>query len=827
MHINGLTPAEAGEFYTYQYLVRATPADRPNYGLTSIIIVTYNQLAYTQQCLDSIQMRTDEPYELIFVDNGSTDGTVDYLKTFLDTHLIENKENRGFPAAVNQGIQVAKGDNILLLNNDTLVTTGWLQKLLTRLHAAPDIGLVGPVSNSVSGPQQIPVTYSDLSGLDGFAWEWGKQYAGQSVEERRLVGFCLLFKQELIKKIGLLDERFGIGCFEDDDYCRRAREAGYQTLIAQDSFVHHFGSRTFLGSGVDFGNILQENEQKYREKWQEIHKIQPVADAAVAQSIPKKQNSNGIRLSLCMIVRDNENTIEPCLKSIQPWVDEMIIVDTGSVDRTPEICRQYGAKMFEFPWCDDFSAARNESVKHAEGEWIFWMDSDDTIDAECGRKLRELADSSHPKNIFGYIMQVHCPGPPGDPSMTAVDHLKMFRNLPELRFEHRIHEQIIPAIRRVGGEVTWTDIFVVHSGSDHSAEGRKRKLERDYRLLELDLKERPDHPFVLFNLGMTYADDEKYPEAIKYLKRCLEVSHPEESQVRKAYALLINALAQDDRPAEAWEYCSKGLNFFPDDKELLFRQAMLHHHFGRLQEAKVTYSRVINEESERHFTSIDVGISGYKARHNLAVIHDELGKFAEAEAEWRMILQEMPAYTIAWKCLGETLLKSNKFPETEKLINQMILREETRLAGEILRARLAEQMGQSETAKQILQQLATENPKELDAIRELCRLLFDQFSPSEALPALKILTEKDPQDAAAFHNLGTTHLQLKQFSKAIKAYEQSVKIRPGSAETWHLLGHAYHNHGNLKQAVRAWQETIKHNPDHIEATERLVEISSI
>ena len=156
-----------------------------------------------------------------------------------------------------------------------------------------------------------------------------------------------------------------------------------------------------------------------------------------------------------MIVRDNEDTLEPCLAGIRPWVDEMIVVDTGSRDKTPAIAKAFGARVFHFPWCDDFSAARNESLRHARGQWLFWMDSDDTNDAENGRKLRELAYARHLPNTLGYVMQVHCPAQEcdADDGLTVVDHVKMFANHPQLQFEFRIHEQVLPSIRRVGARV--------------------------------------------------------------------------------------------------------------------------------------------------------------------------------------------------------------------------------------------------------------------------------------------------------------------------------------------------------------------------------------
>lgn len=292
------------------------------------------------------------------------------------------------------------------------------------------------------------------------------------------------------------------------------------------------------------------------------------------------QNGHALpRLSLCMIVRDNARTLDACLSSIAPHVDEMIVVDTGSLDETPEIARRYGAKVRFFPWIDDFSAARNESLKHAAGEWLFWMDSDDTIDEANGKRLRELAYSASPGECLGYVMQVHCPGPENgrQREVTCVDHVKLIRNHPAIRFEHRIHEQILGAIRRLGGQVAWTDIHVVHSGSEHSPESKQRKYERDLRHLTLDLAERPDHPFILFNLGMTYDDMGAHHEAVEWLRKCLAVSHIEESHVRKACALLANSLFELGELDEALKVCREGIKHFEHDLELRFREGILLH----------------------------------------------------------------------------------------------------------------------------------------------------------------------------------------------------------------------------------------------------------
>ncbi len=316
------------------------------------------------------------------------------------------------------------------------------------------------------------------------------------------------------------------------------------------------------------------------------------------------RNEPPMRLSLCMIVRDSARTLEPCLASIRPWVDEMVVVDTGSIDDTPAIAERLGARLLHSPWCDDFSAARNESLRHGRGEWLFWMDADDTIDAANGRKLRELADRPLDDAPLARMMQCHYTGPDAAerPDATVVNQIKMFRNRPELRFEGRIHEQVLPSIQRLGGRIEWTDLFVTHSGCDHSPEGRRRKFERDLRLLRMEETERPNQPFTLFNLGMTLVDMGRPADAIPALVRCLEVSSPEMPHVRKAFALLVASHTELKQYDQARQTCEQGRRLFPDDVDLLFREGVLARQMGRLQEAVRAFQAVLRQPAERRGT---------------------------------------------------------------------------------------------------------------------------------------------------------------------------------------------------------------------------------
>lgn len=236
--------------------------------LTSIIILTRDRLDLTKKCIESIVRHTDVPIEWVFVDNGSTDGTVNYLKNIDGAKVIVNEENKGFAAACNQGIKVAEGKFILLLNNDTVVTPGWLRNMHNWLQLDPSIGIIGPVSNFVAPIQRVDdAVYQTLEELDTYAKSRSVIFEGRGFYPHRLIGLCMLFSREVVDRIGGLDERFFPGNYEDDDFCIRARIAGYKLWVAQNVFIHHEGHGTFGGRDIEYKLLSLENAEKFRKKW--------------------------------------------------------------------------------------------------------------------------------------------------------------------------------------------------------------------------------------------------------------------------------------------------------------------------------------------------------------------------------------------------------------------------------------------------------------------------------------------------------------------------------------------------------------------------------
>ncbi|RUS46467.1 methyltransferase domain-containing protein [Cohnella sp. AR92] len=235
---------------------------------TSIVIVTFNQIEETRRCLASIRKHTQEgSYELIFVDNGSTDGTADWLREQPDVKLIENEKNEGFAKGVNKGARAATGDRLLLLNNDTAVTPRWLEQLTIALESADDIAAVGPVANLAGYGQSIPTKYKTPEELERFAEAYNVSTPSAWKMRLKLIGFCLLIKRKVWEEVGELDESFGIGNFEDDDWSWRARRAGYRLLLCSDTFIHHEGSASFRHDEELLRRLLRENSVRFEKKW--------------------------------------------------------------------------------------------------------------------------------------------------------------------------------------------------------------------------------------------------------------------------------------------------------------------------------------------------------------------------------------------------------------------------------------------------------------------------------------------------------------------------------------------------------------------------------
>lgn len=247
-------------------------ADHPS-PVASIVVVSHDSLALTRLCLESVLANAEGPaFELIVVDNASRDGSRSYLRTmarrFPNVRLVLNPENRGFPSACNQGLRLARGRLLVLLNNDTIVPPGWLARL--DHHAMdPSVGLVGAVTNRIGNEAEVEAEYETYGGFLEHAARRAREKAGECFDIPMPAMFCLALRRDVHDRLGPLDEGFGLGTLEDDDYAERAHRCGYRLVCAEDVLVHHFGEGSLgrMFASGHYAELLQANRRRFEQKW--------------------------------------------------------------------------------------------------------------------------------------------------------------------------------------------------------------------------------------------------------------------------------------------------------------------------------------------------------------------------------------------------------------------------------------------------------------------------------------------------------------------------------------------------------------------------------
>ena len=301
-------------------------------------------------------------------------------------------------------------------------------------------------------------------------------------------------------------------------------------------------------------------------------------------------------ITLAMIVKNEEEMLAGCLESVRGIVDEIVIVDTGSTDSTKDIANKYNAKVFDFVWCNDFSAARNEALSHSTGEWILYLDADERLNAPFPEKLRQLLANS-PDDIGGFICTIESNHIQLD---GAVEHHRggyprIFRNYgyPNISFQGRVHEQITPSLFALKKGVLLSDIIIEHLGYNQSREVMEQKVRRNYAMLMEHIREEPLNSYAWYQLGQTLAQMTLFDEAENAIRFAIECGKLSDSVYASATATLAQLVGNKRQFDESLHWSERSLEKAPNQVYALNLKAYSLLYLNKASEAEQAFLEVL------------------------------------------------------------------------------------------------------------------------------------------------------------------------------------------------------------------------------------------
>ena len=396
---------------------------------------------------------------------------------------------------------------------------------------------------------------------------------------------------------------------------------------------------------------LDELGRRRREASRSGRSLKPLhaavpAVASKARSIAKRARpATGLKLSLCMIVKDEEEMLPRCLATVAPAVDEIVIVDTGSQDRTIEIAREYNAHIIEKEWTGSFSEARNASFEAAIGDWIIYLDADEVLVPDDVKRLRDLTGRTW-REAF-YLVETSYTGELGDGAALTNNALRVFRNRPHYRFEGRLHEQIAHNLPTyAAGRIEQSSVRIEHYGYLGAVRDAKEKSRRNLELLKAQQAETPADAFLHFNLGTEYSVIGDYSSALTEFEQAwtLVKSQGQEDRdyVPALLQRLVTALRRCGRPAEAIARADEALERFPGFTDMVFAQGLAALACGREDDAIGYWQRCIEMgDAPARFGAI-LGSGTYLPRISLAELHARRGELEIAKELLDWCVSEHP-----------------------------------------------------------------------------------------------------------------------------------------------------------------------------------------
>lgn len=479
------------------------------------------------------------------------------------------------------------------------------------------------------------------------------------------------------------------------------------------------------------------------------------------------------RISLCMIVKDEEEMLPGCLAAAAKWVDEVIVVDTGSTDRTVEIAREYGAQVVDYPWTGSFSDARNRSVEEATGDWIVYLDADEHMVEDDGKHLRELARKPW---VEGFYLVLHnFTGDLEMGSQTTHTSVRMYRNRPEYRWQGIIHEQKMHAFP------TWlperfqqTPIRLNHYGYLRQIQVDRSKSDRNLQLLLQQLEQGHNDAFTNFNIGSEYGALNDWHAALPYLERSLEVARTEAGWLEQQFvppmvSRLICAYMSTGGDAAALQLIDESLGYWPEFTDLIYHRALIKMRRGDLDGALEDARRCVAQgDAPAKYIAVQ-GRGSFQAQGIIAAVLQQQGHFAEARRELEDAYHDAPQGLPLLMQLTDVRLASGDSPDTvANDIASLLGGRETGAHTSMLLATTFYEHGHAAYADQYYANMLAAQPGSCTALIGRTEIAMAQGRYDDALSIISTVDPLEPLAAWAARSWFLVLVALKRYDELIE-----------------------------------------------------------
>lgn len=492
-----------------------------------------------------------------------------------------------------------------------------------------------------------------------------------------------------------------------------------------------------------------------------------------------------MRLSLSMIVKDEERFLPGCLESVKGLVDEMVIADTGSTDSTKEIALSFGARVIDFSWRNDFSAARNESLRYTTGDWILYLDADERIDSSYHALIREIISSGKTDAVLLNLKSKI--GTREDAQYHLVAYPRLFRKMKGVRFTGQVHEQVTPSLVQVSARIVPSDMIIDHLGYAQDDDVILEKARRNRALLLSQVEKRQNYGYALYQLGQTEIILGNIDAGLLRLEEALAAGDMGDSVVASIHSIIAENMMKKGDLDAALLACDRSLASAPNQSFAHLLKGDVLAKIGKHSESVKEYSVALK--------AYESGLLKGKAHTAIEPVFDTYVLYAKIGNAALLAGDDETALTYLGKAARQKRTPQNLIKLVQILVSKGMVDEAVKTADDFREFRdedwylrfissVLMDKGDYGEASRLLGRVSSHDVVSLSSLAN-CRMKTGDFAGAES--AFLQAVESGYDDEKGLELLGLVQFKLLKFREAAGTLSRVVEVNPSNARAVKFL----------------------------------------